>query len=82
MSLLTKTIKIMDAVFKNLGGFISGIVGLLMSLLGLGIVAEILLGAGSPFTVIDNITGLVAQFANGGFVGLVALLVVLSFLKK
>lgn len=72
----------MDAVFKNLGGFISGIVGLLMSLLGLGIVAEILLGAGSPFAVIDNITGLVAQFANGGFVGLVALLVVLSFLKK
>jgi|TARA_Y100000385_G_scaffold267133_1_gene302973 hypothetical protein len=72
----------MDAVFKNLGSFISGIVGLLMSLLGLGIVAEILLGAGSPFTVIDNITGLVAQFAGGGFVGLVALLVVLSFLKK
>lgn len=72
----------MDAVFKNLGSFISGIVGLLMSLLGLGIVAEILLGAGSPFTVIDNITGLVAQFSNGGFVGLVALLIVLSFLKK
>ncbi len=72
----------MEAVFKNLGSFISGIVGLLMSLLGLGIVAEILLGAGSPFTVIDNITGLVAQFASGGFVGLVALLVVLSFMKK
>ena len=72
----------MDAVFKNLGGFISGIVGLLMSLLGLGIVAEILLGAGSPFAVIYNITGLVAQFTNSGFVGLVALLVVLSFLKK
>ena len=53
-----------------------------MSLLGLGIVAEILLGAGSPFAVIDNITGLVAQFTNSGFVGLVALLVVLSFLKK
>jgi len=72
----------MDAVFKNLGGFISGIVGLLMSLLGLGIVAEILLGAATPFAVIDNITGLVAQFTNSGFVGLVALLVVLSFLKK
>ena len=72
----------MDAVFKNLGGFISDIVGLLMSLLGLGIVAEILLGASTPFAVIDNITGLVAQFTNSGFVGLVALLVVLSFLKK
>jgi hypothetical protein len=82
LSVLTKKQNVMDAVFKNLGGFISGIVGLLMSLLGLGIVAEILLGAGSPFAVIDNITGLVAQFTNSGFVGLVALLVVLSFLKK
>ena len=74
--------KVLSIFIGSIIGFISGIVGLLMSLLGLGIVAEILLGAGSPFTVIDNITGLVAQFANGGFVGLVALLVVLSFLKK
>jgi hypothetical protein len=75
----------MDAVFKNLGNFISGLVGLVLSLLALGIVTEVLLGTeASPLgvSVIDNITGLIGQFMGGGFVGLVALLVVLSFLSK
>jgi hypothetical protein len=75
----------MDAVFKNLGNFITGLVGLLMSLLALGIVAEVLLGTdASPLgvSVISNITDLIGQFMGGGFVGLVALLVVLSFLSK
>ena len=63
----------MNNAFKNLGDFISGLTGLVMSLIGLGIVTQI---AGFEFVdVIGSITGFVDEFASGGFVGLVAFFV-------
>ena len=74
----------MNSVFKSFGDFISGLTGLFMSLLGLGIVAQVLLGdaLGKGMDVITNISDLVGTFANGQFVGLVTLIVVLSLIKK
>ena len=70
----------MNNAFKSLGDFISGLTGLVMSLIGLGIVAEI---AGfNQFEVIKSITEIVKTFADGGFVGLVALLLVIALAKK
>ena len=70
----------MNNAFKNLGDFISGLTGLVMSLIGLGIVTQI---AGFEFVdVIGSITGFVDEFASGGFVGLVALLIVIALAKK
>tara|TARA_B100000965_G_C19440841_1_gene690768 strand:- start:24 stop:248 length:225 start_codon:yes stop_codon:yes gene_type:complete len=74
----------MNNAFKNLGDFIAGLAGLLMSLIGLAIIAEV---AGLGFMpegegVIDSIGGYVEQFSAGGFAGLVTLLVVLALAKK
>ncbi|MAQ70217.1 MAG: hypothetical protein CMD23_03890 [Flavobacteriales bacterium] len=72
----------MNNAFKNLGDFIGGLTGLLMSLIGLAIIAEI---AGLGFLpdggVIGSIQGYVSDFANGGFAGLVTLLVILGLAK-
>ena len=72
----------MNNAFKNLGDFIGGLTGLLMSLIGLAIVAEVA-GLNIPGVgVIDSITNIIGDFAGGGFVGLVALLAVLALAKK
>ena len=72
----------MNNAFKNLGDFISGLTGLLMSLIGLAIVAEVAGLAIPGVNVIGSITGIAGTFAGGGFVGLVALLVVIALAKK
>tara|TARA_B110000014_G_C20018771_1_gene528484 strand:+ start:758 stop:976 length:219 start_codon:yes stop_codon:yes gene_type:complete len=72
----------MNNAFKNLGDFIGGLTGLLMSLIGLAIVAEVA-GLNIPgVDVIGSITNIIGDFAAGGFVGLVALLAVLALAKK
>ena len=72
----------MNNAFKNLGEFIGGLTGLLMSLIGLAIVAEVAGLAIPGVNVIGSITGIVGTFAGGGFVGLVALLVVIALAKN
>ena len=73
----------MDKVFTGFKSFIGGLTGLMMSLLGLGIVAEVLFGTADGWlTVMDNIGGFVDRFAEGGFAGLVALCIVLALVKK
>ena len=79
---ITKKIYVMNNAFKSLGDFIGGLTGLLMSLIGLAIVAEVA-GLNIPTVdVIGSITGIIGDFATGVFVGLVALLVVLALAKK
>ena len=49
----------MNSLFKSFGDFISGLAGLFMSLLGLGIIAQVLLGdVGAGMDVIGNIKDL------------------------
>ena len=75
---------IMDKVFKYFNDFFTGLTGLMMSLLGLGVAVEILFGSGSMFgvEVINNVTGLLADLGGAGFGGLLAILILFSFLKK
>ena len=73
----------MEKVFSLLTGLLGGIGTLLMSLIPVTILWFVLTG-GSVFgmDVIANLTSLVEGFGNGGFVGLVVLILVASFFTK
>ena len=75
----------MDNVFKFMGGFFKGLTQLLISFAALAVLAEVVFGA-SMFpgmsSVVTNITYLISQLGEGGFVGLIALLILWSILDR
>ena len=73
----------MENVMKMITGFFAGIGSVLMAVIPVTILWFVLTG-GSVFgmDVIANLTSLVNGFGEGGFVGLVVLLVVMSFFVK
>jgi hypothetical protein len=67
-------------IFGTIGETLSGITGVLTSLVAVGIMSQIVFGAGwLGIDVVGNISGLVNTFLSGGVTGLIVLLVVLSF---
>ena len=68
---------------KMITGFFGGLGSILMAVIPVSILWFVLTG-GSVFgvDVIANLTTLVNDFGNGGFTGLVVLLVVMSFFVK
>ena len=70
----------MEKVFSTVTGFISGLGSLFMAFIPVTILWYVLTG-GSVFgmDVIANLTALVAGLGNGGFVGLVVLVLIASF---
>ena len=68
---------------KMIAGFFGGLMTVMMAVIPVTILWFVLTG-GSVFgmDVIANLTALVNEFGNGGFVGLVVLLVVMSFFVK
>ena len=73
----------MDNVIKMITGLFAGLGSVLMAVLPVTILWYVLTG-GSVFgmDVIANITTLVDGFGNGGFTGLVVLIIVASFFVK
>ena len=73
----------MEKVFSLVNGFLSGLGSLFMAFIPVTILWYVLTG-GSVFGMdaIANLTSLVNGFGEGGFVGLVVLLVVMSFFVK
>ncbi len=73
----------MEKVFSTVTGFIGGLGTILMAVLPVTILWYILTG-GSVFgmDVIANLTSLVNGFGEGGFVGLIVLIIVASFFTK
>ena len=73
----------MEKVMNYLTGFFGGLVAIMMAMLPVTILWTVLTG-GSVFgmNVIANLTDLVNGFGQGGFTGLVVLLVVMSFFIK
>ena len=73
----------MEKVMNYLTGFFGGIVAIMMAILPVTILWTVLTG-GSVFgmDVIANLTSLVNGFGQGGFTGLVVLLVIMSFFIK
>jgi|TARA_R110000787_G_scaffold152941_3_gene266824 hypothetical protein len=73
----------MDSVIKYVTGFFGGLMTIMMAVLPVTILWTILTG-GSVFgmDVIANLTALVNSLGEGGFVGLIVLVVVMSFFVK
>jgi cellobiose-specific phosphotransferase system component IIC len=78
-----KTILIMNAIFSKVGDFLSGLSSMLLSLVTLSIVAEVLFGVGVfGANVVENVMKLITMLGDGGFVGLVALLILWNLFNK
>ena len=67
-------------IFGTIGEALTGITTVLGSLVGVGIMSQIVFGTGwMGIDVVGNISGLVNTFLSGGVTGLIVLLVVMSF---
>jgi len=78
-----KTILIMNAIFSKVGDFLSGLSTMLLSLVTLSILAEVLFGIGVfGANVVENVMRLITMLGDGGFVGLIALLILWSLFNK
>ena len=67
-------------IFGTIGETLTGITAVLGSLVGVGIMSQIVFGTGwLGIDIVGNISGLVNTFLSGGVTGLIVLLVVLSF---
>ena len=65
------------SVFASVSDVISGLTGVLGGLVTIGILSQIIFGAGTfGFDIVSNISNLVNTFTTGGITGLLTLLVV------
>ena len=73
----------MENVIKYITGFLTGLGSVLMAVLPVTILWYVLTG-GSVFgmDVVANLTGLITSLGEGGFVGLVVLVLLTSFFVK
>ena len=73
----------MDKIFGTIKSFFSGVTDLLMTFLTVGILVQVLFG-GAVFgmDVVGNVTALIESLGNSGFVGLLAVIVLVKLLDK
>jgi len=73
----------MDSVIKYVTGFLGGLMSVMMAVLPLTILWYVLTG-GAIFEmdVVTNLSALITSLGEGGFVGLVVLVIVVSFFTK
>jgi len=73
----------MDTIMHTIKGFFGGLLSIMMAVLPVSILWTVLTG-GTVFgmDVVANLSALVNALGNGGFVGLVVLVIVASFFVK
>ena len=73
----------MEKVMKYFKDFFAGLMGIMMAVLPVTILWQVLTGTlVFEMDVIEHLGDLVAMFGNGGFVGLVTLVIIMSFFIK
>ena len=73
----------MDSVNKYVNGFFGGLGTIMLAILPVTILWQVLTGtAVFGMDVIANLSALVTSLGNGGFVGLVVLVIIASFFTK
>ena len=72
----------MEKVFSYLNGFLGGLGALLMAFIPVTILWYVLTGGAYSMDVVANLTALVNSLGNGGFVGLVVLVLIASFFTR
>jgi|TARA_R110000822_G_scaffold128449_1_gene264266 hypothetical protein len=73
----------MDSIIKYVTGFFGGLLSIMMAVLPVSIIWNVLTG-GTVFgmDVVTNLSALVNALGNGGFVGLVVLVILATFFVK
>ena len=73
----------MDNIFKTIKSFFTNVSDLMMTFLSVGILVQVLFG-GAVFgmDVVGNVTGLINTLGNSGFVGLLAVILLMKILDK
>ena len=70
----------MEHVFNMVNGFVKGLTGVFMGIIPLAILWFVLTGTSVlGFDVVGNMTALVDMLVNGGFIGLIVLVILMSF---
>ena len=70
----------MKNVFSTVNDFVKGLSGVFMGIIPLAILWFVLTGTSVlGFDVVANLTTLIVSLANGGFIGLVVLVLLASF---
>ena len=73
----------MDSVMKYVTGFFGGLMTIMMAIFPVTILWQVLTGTNVfGMDVIANLTALIEGLGNGGFVGLVVLVILTSFFVK
>ena len=75
----------MDKITKTITGIIKTVTELGIGLVALGIVAEIIFGQGAIFgaSVVSNLSAIVTSIGgSNGFVGLIAILLIVGLIKN
>ena len=72
----------MNDILAKINESVGGLTSLVMNLLALGILVEVIYGAGIfGMGVVGNVVALINSIGSSGFVGLLSLVVLLSFFK-
>lgn len=73
----------MEKIFESIKTFFSGVTELLFTFLTLGILVQVLFG-GAVFgmDVVGNVTALIESLGNSGFVGLLAVVLLVKLLDR
>ena len=70
----------MKNVFSMVNDFVKGLAGVFMGIIPLAILWFVLTGTSVlGFDIVGNMTALVDMLVNGGFIGLVVLVILMSF---
>ena len=70
----------MKNVFNMVNDFVKGLAGVFMGIIPLAILWFVLTGTSVlGFDVVGNMTALIDMLVNGGFIGLIVLVILMSF---
>tara|TARA_Y100000592_G_C5420884_1_gene293139 strand:+ start:477 stop:704 length:228 start_codon:yes stop_codon:yes gene_type:complete len=73
----------MEDIMNKITGFLGGITTILLSFVSLSILAEVIFGAGVFGTsVVANVMGLIESLGDGGFVGVIALIILIQLFQN
>ena len=73
----------MDSVIKYVNGFFTGLLTIMMAIFPVTILRQVLTGTTVfGMDIIGNLTDIVTQLGDGGFVGLIVLVFIASFFMK
>ena len=73
----------MKNVFNMVNDFVKGLAGVFMGIIPLAILWFVLTGTSVlGFDIVGNMTALVDMLVNGGFIGLIVLVILASFFQK